>query len=110
MRLLELLGRLELVTAEQPLPSDLVSGWFDDVTAQKLIFAGFTTLGELRVRITVGGRWYAALPWFDCTAIATSDSVSAVCCRARDSASRSSRSFTDARSWRVYVSTCSSAT
>jgi site-specific recombinase XerD len=61
-RLLELLRRLETQVAEQPLPEDMVSGWFDDVTAKKLISAGMLTLSDLRVKISVGGRWYSALP------------------------------------------------
>jgi hypothetical protein len=45
-------------------------------------------------------RAKSALPWFDWTLIEISDSVSSVCCLARASASRSSRSLAAARSWR----------
>ena len=61
-RQLDLLRRLETVAAEQPEPSDLVSGWFDDVTAGRLIGAGIDTLGQLHERIHVGGRWYSTMP------------------------------------------------
>jgi site-specific recombinase XerD len=61
-KLLNLLSRLEKQVAEQPQASDQVSGWFDETLAHKLITAGILTLGELRHTITVGGRWYRALP------------------------------------------------
>ncbi len=61
-KLLDLLVRLEKQVAEQPRPEDIVSGWFDDLTAKKLISAGMLTLNDLRNRIMVGGRWYKALP------------------------------------------------
>jgi site-specific recombinase XerD len=61
-RLIDLLSRLEKQVAEQPQASDQVSGWFDETLAHKLITAGILTLGELRHTITVGGRWYRALP------------------------------------------------
>ncbi len=46
-------------------------------------------------------RWYSALPWLLLTAIQISDSVITVCCLARASASRSSRSLTAAFSCRA---------
>ena len=61
-RQLELLRRLEGLAAETPLPSDLVSGWFDEATAGKLIAAGMVSLGELNARISSGGCWFNALP------------------------------------------------
>lgn len=61
-RQLDLLRRLQDIAAEQPHSNDLVSGWFDEVTARKLIAAGFTTLQELSQRIGRGGRWFATLP------------------------------------------------
>ena len=61
-RQLQLLKTLEGVAAETPLPGDLVSGWFDDVTANKLISAGMVTLADLGDRIAVGGNWFTALP------------------------------------------------
>jgi integrase len=61
-RQIALLLQLEGLAAEQPLPTDMVSGWYDDQTATKLISAGFLTLGELNTRVSTGGCWYAALP------------------------------------------------
>ncbi len=61
-KLLDLLSRLEKQVAEQPQPNDTVAGWLDELMAKKLIDAGILTLGELRHTITVGGRWYRALP------------------------------------------------
>lgn len=61
-RQLVLLRRLEMLTAEQPLPEDLVTGWFDDMTAQRLLWAGIHTLGQLYQRIAVGGRWFSTMP------------------------------------------------
>jgi site-specific recombinase XerD len=59
---LELLKRLEALEAEQPLASDLVAGWFDSVTAERLIGAGLLTLGALNQRIAAPGLWYQAMP------------------------------------------------
>ena len=61
-RQLVLLQRLEGVATVQPQPGDLVGGWFDDRTADKLTAAGIISLGELQTRITAGGRWYRTLP------------------------------------------------
>ena len=61
-RQLALLHRLETMAAEQPQDGDLVTGWFDDRTADKLTAAGIISLGELNARIATGGRWYRALP------------------------------------------------
>ncbi|TAL66101.1 MAG: integrase [Burkholderiaceae bacterium] len=61
-RQLELIRKIQGLAAEQPLASDLVSGWFDEVTAERVIGAGITTLGELNARVSAGGRWYGALP------------------------------------------------
>ena len=61
-RQLALLHRLEAMAAEQPQDSDLVMGWFDDRTADKLTAAGIISLGELNARIATGGRWYRTLP------------------------------------------------
>jgi integrase len=61
-RQLALLQRLETVAAVQPQAGDLVSGWFDDRTADKLTAAGIISLGELQARIAAGGRWYRTLP------------------------------------------------
>ena len=61
-KLLDLLSRLEKQVAEQPHPNDNVAGWLDESLSRKLIAAGILTLGEMRHTITVGGRWYRALP------------------------------------------------
>lgn len=61
-RQIELLRHLEHLAAEQPRPTDAVAGWFDDVTAAKLLTAGMATLGDLAERISVGGRWWRVLP------------------------------------------------
>jgi integrase len=61
-RQLELLRNLETSNAEQPNTQDIVTGWFDERTATKLIGAGFINLGELAQAIAAGGRWYRNLP------------------------------------------------
>jgi len=61
-RQLDLLRRLQTLAAEVPLSTDMVTGWFDDKTANKLISAGILNLGDLNRRIAVGGRWFNALP------------------------------------------------
>ena len=61
-RLLELLDQVEALQAQDPKASDMVSDWFDDRTAKRLIAAGFINLGELRKQILAGGRWYRNLP------------------------------------------------
>lgn len=61
-RQLELIKRLEGVAAEAPQPTDLVSGWFDDISAGRIMTAGMLTLGDLAARIAIGGRWYTTLP------------------------------------------------
>ncbi|MBP7780246.1 MAG: tyrosine-type recombinase/integrase [Burkholderiaceae bacterium] len=61
-RLLDLLAKVEVMQVQDPSPSDMVSDWFDDVTAKRLINAGIINLGELHSRIRAGGRWYRALP------------------------------------------------
>lgn len=61
-RLLELLSKVEVMQVEDPKPTDLVSDWFDDHTAARLIGAGMINLGELQANIRAGGRWYRNLP------------------------------------------------
>ena len=56
-----LLFELEQLAAETPQPTDLVSGWFEDALAKRLIGAGWITLGDLRQRIERGGRWWRGL-------------------------------------------------
>jgi hypothetical protein len=50
------------VAIVQPQPDDLVGGWFDDRTADKLTAAGIISLGKFNARITRGGLWYRTLP------------------------------------------------
>jgi integrase len=57
-----LLQRLETVAAVQPQPGDLVGGWFDELTADRLTAAGIISLGGLNARIAAGGRWYRTMP------------------------------------------------
>lgn len=61
-RQLALLHHLEGLAAETPQPTDLVSGWFEPLTAAKLIAAGLVTLADMQNRLVTGGRWYSALP------------------------------------------------
>jgi len=61
-RQLELLRRLEGLAAETPQPTDLVAGWFDETTAQRLITAGILTLGALGSHIAAGGVWWRQMP------------------------------------------------
>jgi site-specific recombinase XerD len=61
-RQVELRRRLEGMAAQAPRPSDLVSDWFDEVSARKLISAGHTTLQDLARTIAAGGRWYRTMP------------------------------------------------
>src|SRR5665647_2302595 len=61
-RQIDLLHQLEGLAAETPSPGDLVSGWFDDATAKKLLSAGMVNLGDLNARVSAGGRWYSGMP------------------------------------------------
>jgi integrase len=61
-RQLDLLRRLEATDAEQPKPTDIVSGWFDEKTANKIVGAGFLNLAEVAQAVARGGRWYAGMP------------------------------------------------
>lgn len=61
-RQLKLLHKIEGLAAQDPKPTDLVSGWFDDLVSSKLISAGMVTLGDLNLRIATGGRWFSTMP------------------------------------------------
>ncbi len=61
-RLLETLHELEALAAEQPQPADAISGWFDAITAAKLLSADMVILAQLQERIAIGGRWWRNLP------------------------------------------------
>ena len=59
---LRLLSDLEKHSIEVPQLTDMVNGWYDDLTASRLIAAGVVTLGQLQTAIRVAGRWYSAMP------------------------------------------------
>lgn len=59
---LQLLFQLEPLAAEVAQPSDLVDGWFDLQTTERLKRAGLLRLDELQQRIARGGRWYRWVP------------------------------------------------
>jgi len=61
-RQIEMLRRLEQGESQAPRPSDLVSEWFDELTAQRLICAGHNTLADLSRVIAVGGKWFRSMP------------------------------------------------
>ena len=61
-RQIDLLRRLEHTESHPPRPSDLVSDWFDEVTARRLIWAGHNTLADLSRVIAVGGKWFRSMP------------------------------------------------
>ena len=58
---LTLIRRMEGLAAETPSETDLVSGWFDDVIAERITAAGMGTLKELNSNISRGGRWYRTI-------------------------------------------------
>jgi integrase len=61
-RQLELLKNLEPLAVQAPSPTDLLAGWFDDRTAQKLTHAGLMTLSALNEKIASSRQWYAEIP------------------------------------------------
>lgn len=61
-RHLDLLPRLGANDAEQPKPTDIVSVWFDEKTASKIVDAGFFNLAEVAQAVARGGRSNASLP------------------------------------------------
>jgi site-specific recombinase XerD len=61
-RQLQLLRELEPIAAEPAQGSDLIEGWFDPLTAERLKRSGLLRLDELQRRIARGGRWYAHVP------------------------------------------------
>lgn len=62
LRQIDLLRRLEHAESHPPRPTDLVSDWFDDVTARRLIWAGHNTLADLSRVIATGGKWFRTMP------------------------------------------------
>jgi integrase len=61
-RQMDMLRRLERSDAQHPRSTDLVSEWFDESTARRLLWAGHTTLQELATRVAAGGKWYRSMP------------------------------------------------
>ena len=61
-RQIDLLRRLEHAQSQPPRPSDLVSDWFDEVTARRLIWAGHNTLADLAKVVAIGGKWFRTMP------------------------------------------------
>lgn len=53
---------LQDLAAEQPQPTDLVAGWFDEATSERLKRSGILMLQDLRHRVDQGGRWWLGLP------------------------------------------------
>ena len=62
LRQLALLRQLEQVAAEVPTPQDRIDGWFDPLTAERLMGCGLLLLQDLQQRIGAGGRWWRGLP------------------------------------------------
>lgn len=58
----ELLLQLEATAADAARPTDLVDGWFDPTTAERMRQAGHLTLGDLQRAIGRGGRWWSNMP------------------------------------------------
>ena len=58
---LDLLSKLEELSAEAAQTSDKISGWFDLAVSTKLQAAGIATLLDLRERIEVSRSWHSKL-------------------------------------------------
>ena len=58
IEIIKLLREIEVAAAEIPRTTDLVTGWFDERTAKKLLGAGIINLGQLQSKIAIGGRWH----------------------------------------------------
>lgn len=63
LRVVEILRRLELdgATTATPHPTDDVHAWLPDHLAQRLVQAGYLSIGALAVRIRQGGTWYGGI-------------------------------------------------
>lgn len=66
-RQIDLLRRLEHAESAPPRATDLVSDWFDEVTARRLIWAGHNTLADLSRVIAAGGKWFRTMPGIGAT-------------------------------------------
>jgi site-specific recombinase XerD len=58
----QLIEQLEKVAVVPPALMDPISSWYDPQTTQKLLNAGMVFLQDLVNKVSVGGRWYAAMP------------------------------------------------
>jgi site-specific recombinase XerD len=62
-RQLRALDIIEQLLVTEPVPSDLVSAWFDKSVADRLILADIPTIGALLARIRERGyRWWVTVP------------------------------------------------
>ena len=61
-RRLRLLRELERVAQAPAQATDLLAGWFDDTTVQRLNSVGATTLGDVQRWSLQGVHWWAAVP------------------------------------------------
>ncbi len=63
LRVVEILRRLELdgATTATPQPTDEVHAWLPDHLAQRLVQAGYLSIGALAERIRQGGAWYGGV-------------------------------------------------
>lgn len=67
LKQMDMLKRLERSDAQHPRSQDLVSDWFDEVTAKRLITAGHNTLRDLADAMAGGGVWYRSMPGIGAT-------------------------------------------
>lgn len=58
----QLIEKLEKVAVVPPALMDPISSWYDPQTSEKLLQAGIVFLQDLVNKVSVGGRWYAAMP------------------------------------------------
>lgn len=62
MRQLAVLADLERAAAVPALPSDPVAAWLEPATVERLLRAGFVTLGDVQRAARAGGRWWRGMP------------------------------------------------
>lgn len=61
-RQLAVLADLERAAAVPALPSDHMAAWLEPATVERLLRAGFVTLGDLQRAVRAGGRWWRGMP------------------------------------------------
>lgn len=61
-RQMALLKELQSQAAQKPQSTDPISGWFDEVTSDRLKRSGMLMIGELQAAIARGGRWWSSIP------------------------------------------------